>query len=90
MTQQATSASSGNGPLKWRSEIEAALNETDSAKLLFRVHAAETAIFVRLQDLAKAPESSGRQAELREIAKALQKLIVLKREKLGFPDWEVE
>jgi hypothetical protein len=58
----------------WQHEFLAALLELDGNKLLERVQAAETAIFNRLQ----------RQA----IDDALASLRVLKREKLGFPDWE--
>jgi hypothetical protein len=90
MAHKATFPSPTNGSPDWRSEVQAALKEANSSRLLERVHAAETAIFLRLQELADVPESMARQVERREIAKALDTLMVLKREKLGFPDWETK
>lgn len=86
MTQQAPSPLEPRFP-GWQRECEAAIQETDTQKLLGRVHAAEAAIFKRLQALA---ENSGpsRDAEQQAIADALRALRVLKRDKLQFPDWE--
>jgi hypothetical protein len=69
----------------WQREYQAALVETDGSRLLQRVHDAETAIFHRLQSLAKSSKDT---AEGRVIADALNALRALKREKLGFPDWK--
>ena len=69
----------------WQNEYVAALFEFDGEKLLQRVEAAETAIFNRLQALSRSPEN---QAERQAIDDALAALRVLKRDKLGFPDWE--
>jgi hypothetical protein len=52
---------------------------------MMRVEVAETAIFKRLQQLS---QSSDDFAERLVIEDALNSLRVLKREELGFPDWE--
>ena len=59
--------------------------ELDREKLPQRVAAAETAIFNRLQAIS---QSSDHRAEHQAIEDALAALRVLKRENLGFPDWE--
>ena len=69
----------------WQNEFRAALIELDREKLLERVQVAETAIFNRLQALSQSPDSH---AERQAIDDALASLRFLKREKLGFPDWE--
>jgi hypothetical protein len=74
----------------WQREIEVALNEPDPRKLLERVHAAETAIFNRLQELAKNAEDASQQAERQAIVDACKTLLILKRDKLGFPDWKLK
>jgi len=57
-------------------------------KLLERVHAAEDAIFNRLQELAQSSDSPDHKAERQAIEDAFASLRVLKRDNLGFPDWE--
>jgi hypothetical protein len=69
----------------WQNEYQAALVEFDRKKLPERVAASETAIFNRLQVIAQSPDH---QAERQAIEDALTALRVLKRESLGFPDWE--
>ena len=72
----------------WQSEVQAAVVETRNEKLLERVHAAEVAIFNRLQELAeKAGTASSEQAEREALAAATETLRVIKRDRLGFPDW---
>ena len=72
----------------WQSEVQAAINEKDPEKLLGRVHAAEVAIFNRLQELAKGAVKDGvHQAESESLANAVETLRLLKRDRLGFPDW---
>lgn len=72
----------------WQSEVEAALKESSSEKLLERVHAAEVAIFNRMQELAKeAGTTSSHQAERESLATAMETLRLIKRDRLGFPDW---
>jgi len=87
MTQQDSSPSNLRFPT-WQRESEASVNETDPKRLLKRVHAAEAAIFNRLQELAQYPDSPDHKVEQQAIADALGALLVLKRDKLGFPDWE--
>ena len=70
---------------EWQPEHQAALLELDCKKLRERVAAAETAIFNRLQAIS---HSSDAHAERQAIEDALASLRVLKRDNLGFPDWE--
>jgi hypothetical protein len=89
MTQQGFSPSNLPYPA-WQREYEAALREPDRAKLSERVHAAETAIFNRLQELAQNPDHPDDQPERQAIAEALSALQILKRDRLNFPDWKTE
>ena len=70
---------------EWQHEYYAALIETAPGKLSERVTAAETTIFKRLQTMSTGPESL---AEQQAIEDALASLRILKKERLGFPDWE--
>ena len=70
---------------EWQNDYEAALGEPDREKLAERVAAAETAIFIRLQAIS---QSADHRAEHQAIENAAAILRVLKRDKLGFPDWE--
>jgi hypothetical protein len=70
---------------EWQTKYEAALLELDREKLSERVAAAEAAIYERLQ---KISGKSDHQTERQAIEDALSALRVLKRDKLGFPDWE--
>ena len=69
----------------WQNEYQAALVELDRKKLPERVAASETTIFNRLQVIS---QSSDHQAERQAIEDALTALRFLKRDILGFPDWE--
>jgi hypothetical protein len=70
---------------EWQAEYRAAIVELDPKALFGRVMAAETAIFNRLQAMShNSHETDERQA----IEDALAALRVLKRDNLGFPDWE--
>jgi len=69
----------------WQHEYKSAVVEVDRKKLKERVEAAETAIYKRLQQLS---QSSDDLAEKQVIEDALHGLRVLKRDELGFPDWE--
>jgi hypothetical protein len=64
---------------EWQPEYQAALLGRE------RVAAAETAIFNRLQAIS---QGSNHTAERQAIEDALASLRVLKRDNLGFPDWE--
>jgi len=70
---------------EWQQQYQTALLEPDHEKLLERVAAAETAIYQRLQAIS---QSSDYQAERQAIEDAVASLRVLKRDSLGFPDWE--
>ena len=82
---------SGSSFGTWQSEVQAAVDESDNEKLLERVHAAEIAIFNRLQELAKdkKPDFS-HHAEQEALDKAVETLRLIKRDRLGFPDWAKE
>jgi len=69
----------------WQPELLAALVEIEPKQLLERVTAAETAIFNRLQAIS---QSADRRSEREAIGDALASLRVIKRDSLGFPDWE--
>jgi hypothetical protein len=70
---------------EWQNEFKAALLELDREKLLQRVTAAETAIFNRAQAMSQSADGH---TERQAIEDALASLRVLKRDSLGFPDWE--
>jgi hypothetical protein len=70
---------------EWQHAYLAALVELDPKTLLERVTAAETAIFNRLQAISQNSDSH---AERQAIEDALASLRVVKRDNLGFPDWE--
>lgn len=70
---------------EWQSEYRAALMELDPKKMLERVTATETAIFKRLQTISRSADNH---AERQAIEDALTGLRILKRENLGFPDWQ--
>jgi hypothetical protein len=69
----------------WQNEYQAALLELDREKLAARVAAAEAAIYQRLQNLS---QNSDHHTERHVIEDALASLRLLKRDELGFPDWE--
>ena len=90
MTNEA-SYPSGSSFASWQSEVQAAVDESNSEKLLERVHAAEIAIFNRFQELAKdIRPASSHHAERGALDKALETLRLIKRDRLGFPDWRKE
>ncbi len=70
---------------EWQAEYQAALLELDPKRLFECVTAAETAIFNRLQAMS---HNSDGHAERQAIEDALAALRALKRDNLGFPDWE--
>jgi hypothetical protein len=69
----------------WQNEYQAPLVELDREKLPERVASAETSIYKRLQQISQGSDD---QAEYQAIEDALGALRVLKRDSLGFPDWE--
>ena len=68
----------------WQLSYQAALLEVDPQKLLERVKAAETAIFLRQQAMV---HSSDGHVERQAIADAMRALRFIQVEKLGYPDW---
>ena len=70
---------------EWQNPFREALLEIDREKLQRKMMKAEKAIFQRLQQLAG---TSGSEAQRQAIEDALASLRVLKRDNLGFPDWE--
>ncbi len=73
---------------EWQKEFQAAIVETDREKLLERVMAAEAAIFNRLQILSQSSDTNSN--ERQAIEDALASLRSLKKNELGFPDWEAK
>jgi hypothetical protein len=74
-----------NGQLKypeWQTPFEDLMLESDPKKLREKLQSLETVIFGRLQRLRQ--EDS---AEQEAINDALSVLRIIKRDKLGFPDW---
>ena len=69
----------------WQRPYQEALLEVDKQQLLEKVLRAEEAIFSRLQQLQRAPDSH---AERRAIEDALSSLRFLKKDQLAFPDWQ--
>ncbi len=69
----------------WQHEFQDALLEEGREKLLEQVRAAEAAIFNRLQAISRSPDH---ESEREAIQDALASLRILKRDRLGFPDWE--
>ena len=70
---------------EWQNEYQAALVELDAEKLKGRVEAAEAVIYKRLQQIS---QNSDHHTERQEIQDALASLRTLKRDALGWPDWE--
>lgn len=69
----------------WQSPLQDLLLEFDREKLPAKIQQVEALIFERLQQLDHG--QNGR-AEKQAIQDALNLLRVVKRDKLGFPDWE--
>ena len=69
------------GPLEWQSAYRAALCETDSARLKEKIHAAETALYNRAQQL-NTPQNDPERLAMRDAAHALRVLMV---KELGYP-----
>lgn len=69
----------------WQTPLRDALLEFDKDKLKQRLTDVETAIYNRQQALSTSADSRD---ERQAIEDALVTLRVLKRDSLGFPDWE--
>lgn len=66
----------------WKEPYLAALTEPDKEKLTEPVHAAEGAIFLRLQELANLPDHHEERSEIRA---ACAELLTIQVDKLGWP-----
>jgi hypothetical protein len=73
----------------WLTLYEQAVSESDDAKLKVRLHALETALFLRLQGLAKNGNGN-HQSERFAIQVALADLRRLQVERLNFPTFPKE
>jgi hypothetical protein len=69
----------------WKDRIQRVFEETDKTKLKDAVLEAEGAIFQRFQELEG---SSDHHEERTEMHGATEKLLEIKKDKLGFPFWE--
>jgi len=66
----------------WQNLLREAANETDSGRLSEKVQEAETAIFLRLQELSVLP---GNQQELEALQKACEELLEIQTQRLKWP-----
>jgi len=71
---------------EWQREYLDALLELDPVKLPERITDAETTLLVRMHALVTGLDRDG---ERQAIEDALDALYLLKRDKLGFPDWRL-
>jgi hypothetical protein len=69
----------------WQKLCQEALIELDLEKLKERVAAAETAIFLRFQELSRSGDGHAERQALSDVSSSLR---FLKRDVLKFPDWE--
>ena len=72
----------GSYATSWKGPYRQALTESDKQKLTALVHAAEYAIFLRLQELENSTDHHEERAEMK---RATADLLVIKTYKLGWP-----
>jgi hypothetical protein len=70
---------------EWQAALREMRMETDPEKLSGKLQRVESLIQGRLQDLYRKSDGSKAREELKE---ALFTLRIIKRDKLGFPDWQ--
>ncbi len=70
---------------EWQGPLEELSLELDREKLAEKIQKVETLLIKRLQQLRQVKD--GRREE-EAIKEALPNLRIIKRDKLGFPDWE--
>jgi hypothetical protein len=70
---------------EWQAALREMRMETDPEKLSGKLQRVESLIQGRLQDLYRKSDGSKEREELKE---ALFTLRIIKRDKLGFPDWQ--
>jgi hypothetical protein len=66
----------------WQNLLHEAVNEPNSGRLKEKVHAAEAAIFLRLQELSVSPDN---QQELEALQKACEELLEIQTQRLKWP-----
>jgi hypothetical protein len=69
----------------WQTALEEMRAETDPEKLSEKLQKVESLIQERLQDLYRKGDGTEEHEALKE---ALFTLRIIKRDKLGFPDWQ--
>ena len=77
-----------NEPLKfpkWQAQFQEVVIELDREKLFGKIQNFETAVFVRLQELAPLNDHHD---ERQAIDDALATVLALKKDKLSLPDWK--
>lgn len=77
-----------DGALKfpeWQTPLQEVILELDHEKLTEKMQKLETLLSERFQELQR---ESGSQAEQQALNDALSTLRIIKRDKLGFPDWK--
>lgn len=70
---------------EWQEPVRALREESDPDTLFEKVHNVELLILERLQVVFRGSDGRGERVAL---AEALHTLRVIKRDKLGFPDWQ--
>jgi hypothetical protein len=70
---------------EWQAALQEMKLETDPEKLSDQLHKVESLILERLQDLHRKDDGNTDREALKE---ALCTLRMIKRDKLGFPDWQ--
>jgi hypothetical protein len=70
---------------EWQTALEEIRVETDPEKLSEKLQKVESLIQQRLQDLYRKGDGTEEHKALKE---ALFALRIIKRDKLGFPDWQ--
>lgn len=70
---------------QWQAPLQELILESDREKLPDKLQKVETAIVERLQQLQREGDNH---VEKEAINNALSLLRVIKRDKLGFPDWK--
>jgi hypothetical protein len=70
---------------KWQTPLQEAILEFDREKLREKIEKLETSILERLQELQLGTNGH---SEREAINEALSTLRIIKRNKLGYPDWK--
>jgi hypothetical protein len=66
----------------WQKPLQDAVNEPDLQKLPEKLSAAESAIFIRMQELATSPDGDRKSEAIRE---AYKQLLKIQTQRLGWP-----